>query len=302
MITVLTGDNSFDIKRAIDQIARDFDGTPEKFDGDELELAQLPDLLQGGTLFASKRLVIIRDLSENKYIWDVLPDWMGRVSDDVHLVLIDSKLDKRTRTYKVLQKKANLKSFMAWSDRDTFVAEKWVGDEANLLGITMDKKCVRLLVERVGLNQWQLFHTLEKLVVLDQVTPEVIESIVDANPTENVFNLLDSALRGDIAKVHQMIQILERTEEPYKTMGLLAGQVVQLAALSASGKQSAEVAKDVGAHPYVMSKLAPHAKRLSSGIIKKIVATFADADIEMKSSATDGWILIERALIKTASL
>lgn len=302
MITVLTGDNSFDIKRAIDQIARDFDGTPEKFDGDELELAQLPDLLQGGTLFASKRLVIVRDLSENKYIWDALPDWLERVSDDVHLVLLESKPDKRTRTYKELQKHVNVKSFMAWGDRDMFVAEGWVSDEAKRQGVTMDKKCAHVLVERIGLDQWQLFHALEKLAVLDEVTVEIIESISVQNPTENVFNLFDAALRGDAVKVHEMIQTLERTEDPYKTMGLLASQAVQLAALSVTDKSSAEVALGMGSHPFVMSKLAPHAKRLGRGSVKKIVTTFADTDHEMKSSATDRWILVERALIKTASL
>ena len=100
MITVLTGDNSFELTRAIDEIVRTFDGVAEKFEGGDLELSQLPDLLQGGTLFASERLVIVREVSENKALWDALPDWLGRVSDDVHVVLIEPKPDKRTKTFK----------------------------------------------------------------------------------------------------------------------------------------------------------------------------------------------------------
>jgi len=302
VITLLTGENSFEIARTLDEIVRNFDGAPEKIDGSELELDRLPDLIMGGTLFATERLVIIRDLSENKKIWEVLPEWLDRVSDDVHLALVEPKPDKRAKTYKALQKTATVKSFEPWSERDMFMAEKWAQEEARRLGFDLDKKCARLLVERVGVNQWLLYHALEKLAVLDTVTPEIIESVIDANPSEKVFNLLDAALRGDTEKVHSMVQILERSEDPYKTFGLLAGQVFQLAVLAAANKRPAEVATDIGVHPYALGKLVPHAERIGKVGVKKIAKIFADTDVSMKSVSVDPWLQIEKALMKTASI
>ncbi len=302
MITVLTGDNSFEITRALDAIVAGFDGVAEKFDGSDLELAQLPDLLLGGTLFADKRLVIIRELSENKSLWDKLPDWLERMDSDVHLVLAEPKPDKRTKTYKDLKKYADVKEFGLWGDRDIQLAEKWVVDEAKRQGVALDKKSAQTLVARVGLDQWQLLHAIEKVAVLGNVTPELIENIVEASPTENVFNLLDSALRGDTHKVVAMIKTLQRAQDPYMTFGLLSGQVFQLAALAVADKPSSDVARDIGAHPYALGKLAPHAKRLGRTGTKKIVIIFAEADTAMKSTGADPWLLIEKALIKTASL
>ena len=302
MITLLTGENSFELARALDGIVASFDGVAEKFDGGDLELSRLPDLLLGGTLFANKRLVIIKGLSDNKSLWEVLPDWLERASDDVHLVLVEPKPDKRTKTFKELKKFADVKEFNQWSDRDSGLAERWVGEEAKRQGLALDTKSVQLLVARVGLDQWQLFHALEKLAVLGDITPEIIERTVEANPTENVFNLLDAALRGDTIKVHEMIGTLERTQDPYMTFGLLSSQVFQLAALAATDKPTAAVASDIGGHPYALGKLAPHANRLGRGNVKKIVQVFADTDTKMKSSATDPWLLIEESLIKTASV
>lgn len=302
MITVLTGENSFELTRALEGIVALFDGTAEKFDGSDLELSRLPDLLLGGTLFADKRLIIVKGLSDNKSLWDILPDWLGRVNEDVHLVLVEPKPDKRTRTFKELKKVAEVKEFNPWGDRDTALAEKWVGEEAKRQGSALDSKSVQLLVARVGLDQWQLFHALEKLTVLGDITPEIIEQTVEANPTENVFNLLDAALRGDAKKVHDMISTLERTQDPYMTFGLLSSQVFQLATLAVTDKPAASVASDIGAHPYALGKLAPHAKSLGKGNIKKIVQTFADVDMKMKSSATDPWLLVEEALVKTILL
>ncbi len=302
MITVLTGENSFELTRALDSVVGAFTGTAEKFDGSDLELAQLPDLLLGGTLFATERLVIIKNLAENKQLWDVLPDWLERMSDDVHVVLVEPKPDKRTKTYKDLKKFADVREFALWSDRDELLAEKWVVEEAKQQGLSLDKKLAQQLVTRVGLDQWQLFHAIEKLAVLGDVTPEIIEQTIEPNPTENVFNLLDAALRGDAHRVSDMIRTLQISQDPYMTFGLLAGQAFQLAVLAVADKPSGEVAKDIGAHPYALGKLSPHAKKLGRTGTKKIVQIFARADTAMKSTAIDPWLLIEQSLIKTASL
>ena len=100
MITLLIGENSFEIQRALDDIIADFDGNVEKIEGSELQVSQLPDIFMGGSLFADKRLVVIRNLSENKSVWPVLGDWTDKISDDIHVVLVDAKPDKRTSTYK----------------------------------------------------------------------------------------------------------------------------------------------------------------------------------------------------------
>lgn len=302
MITLLTGENSFEIERALKKLAADFGGQPDRIDGSELELKQLPDLLMGATLFADKRLVIIKNLSENKAVWSDFSDWTGRVSDDVHLVLVEPKPDKRTKIYKDLQKSADVREFASWSERDVAKAEQWVTAEAKALGFTLDKKSAHTLVARVGVDQWLLYQALEKLAFADEVTPATIEELIDANPSENVFNLFESALRGDVSRTTHMLATLELTEDPYRLFGLLSGQAFQLAALAVSEKPSAEVAKDLGAHPFALSKLAAHARKLGRPGARKIIGAFAEADEGMKTSAAEPWLLIERALIKTAQI
>lgn len=302
MITLLTGENSFELTRALDKYESAFVGVAEKFDGTDLELSQLPDLLLGGTLFADKRMIIIKNLSENKPLWEVLPEWLGRVSDDTHVVFVEPKPDKRTKTYKDLKKYANVSEFGEWSDRDVALAERWVVAEAEGLGFSLDKKCVQLIVDRVGLDQWQLYHALQKLSVLDVVTSEIIEDIIDAAPSENVFNLFDAALRGDGQKVVRMLGALQQVQDPYMTFGLLSSQCFQLAALSVAEKSVNDTARDIGAHPYALGKLAPHAKKIGPSGVRKVTKYFADADTAMKSSSVDPWLLIEEVLIKVATL
>lgn len=302
MIIILAGENSYEVAQALRQIEVQFTGEAERLDGQDIEPRQLPDILMGGTLFSDKRLVIIKGLSDNKTSWSDLERWVDKVSDDVDVVFIEPKLDKRTKTYKALKKIATIRDFPAWTERDDGKAMQWLEQEAAKRAVTIDRKSVQQVVSRVGVDQWRLLDALEKLSVLDNINEESIKEHIATSPAENVFNLFESALRGQSETVHRMIQTLEQTDDPYMVFGLLSGQVFQLAALSVSDQPSAVVAKDIGAHPFALGKLSSHASRLSRKDIRVILDAFAEADTAMKTTAGDSWLLIERALLKTAAI
>ncbi len=299
MITLLTGENDFEMMRALQDTKGSFQGVSEHYEGADIDLKQLPDMVAGATLFADKRLVIIDTLSANKVVWNALPEWLERLSDDVHLVLVDQKPDKRTKTYKEVQKRASVRVFTAWTDRDVQTAERWVQEEAARQGMTIDGAVARLLVARIGPMQWGLFHALQKLAVFDTVTTDLVERIIDANASENVFNLFDAALSGDKVKVGEMIKTLRQTEDPYMVMGLLSSQMIQLSALVTAGPQvsSGEVAKAIGAHPFALHKLSGRAKHVSKAQLKMWVSRFADADTQLKSSVVEPWVIVEQMLV-----
>lgn len=302
MITLLLGENSFEVQRALRAIITDFSGASERFDGTELSRTILPNILMGVSLFADKRLVIIRGLSEQKTLWAEFGNWLPRISDDIHLVLVEASPDKRTKTFKELQKVAVVSEYKLWGERDVGPAQSWVITEAQNQGVILNKKCAQLLVQRIGVDQWQLYQSLQKLKVLGDITPATIEEFIEPNPTENIFNLFASALRGDGDRVRTMVSTFELADDPYRLFGLLSGQVFQLSALVLSDKPMPEVAKDIAAHPFALGKLAPYARRMRRSDVKKIIGAFAEADQAIKTSAAEPWLLIERALVKVAAL
>lgn len=299
MITLLIGENSFEIERELVRLVDGFNGEILRADGSELPIAELPDLLMGASLFSSLRIIIIRNLSANKAIWSVFGDWLDRISDDIHLILIEPKPDKRTATFKQLKEASTVKEFQQWTDRDYIKAEIWTKAEAEKMGLNMDKKCIQTLVQRVGLDQWQLISALNKLSLAGDISIEVIEDIVEANPAENVFNLFETAAKGDIDGVRRMLSNLQLTQDPYALLALLSSQAFQLAAVASAG-QGDDPAKDFAIHPFVVSKLSAIAKKVGKDGVAKIVKIFADADHESKTTATDPWLIIERALLEIA--
>lgn len=300
MITWFTGENTFEIQQAVKAITDTFRGVAERIDGTTLELKNIPNLLMGGTLFAEKRLVIIKDISQNNAVWEKLPEWIDRISDDINVILIDGKPDKRTTGYKEVKKRVTLKEFPVWGDRDQALAESWVMKHAETLGLHLDKKIAHHIVERIGLDQWQLANGLEKISLLETVTPETINDTIEPRASENVFQLFELALDGRREAVHEMIRTLELIEDPYKLFALLSSQAFQLAAVVSAGP-SDNPAKDFGIHPYVAEKLSRRGNKLGSRGSARILALFAQTDADMKRSKGEPWLLIERTLLSISN-
>lgn len=308
MITVLVGDNDFEITRTVKGRIEGFDGEAERIDGSQVDVGSLADLVMGTSLFTSNRLIVMKNLSESKAAWTAFADFIPKISDDSQLILVETSPDKRTKTFKTLQKHAEITEYKPWGERETAPAEMWMLAEAKRMGLKLDKLAATILVRRamvtgdksIFIDQWRLMSALEKLAPLGEVKAGDVERYIEDTPIENVFVLLETALKGDRTRLHEMISRLEMSEDPFKLFGLLAGQIFWLAALSVSGGSTAVTAKDMGAHPFVLGKLAPFAKRFGHEGVKEAVLAVAEADVKMKTSAASPWLLIERALLKFA--
>jgi len=301
MITLLTGDNSFEIEQYVKGLTQDFDGEVEKIDADSINLNNLPDLLMGVSLFSQKRLIIIRRLSQNSSIWKIIADWLDKISDDITLILVEPTLDKRTGAYKAISKNGSIKEFTAWRDRDYLKAEEWVALEAKKRDLKLSKENARLLVNKIGVDQWQLFHAIEKLSDLGDASAENIENFIDSNPLESSLNLLDSAVRGDVPAVQKTLMAVKQNEDAYRIFALLSSQAFNMLTIYSSEK-SDDISKDFSVHPFVISKLSPLVRKIGKGGVSKLIQILAKADDDMKSSKAEPWIIIESALLKITAI
>lgn len=297
MIYLLFGENTYLRERELTRLLDG--GESERFDGATLERCDIPDIFSGQTLFSDKRTIVIRDLSENSAVWPEIESYVGSVPSDTTLLLVETKTDKRSRTYKVLQKVADIKEFHNF--KQPHEAVSFALGEAKVRGVTLDRHLAQYLVTRIGIDSWAIVHALEKLSVLDEVNERVIDDVIDADPTEQVFGLFEAALSANVERVSEMCQTLALNEDPYRVMGLLATQVTQLAVLTVASA-GAPVANDLGLKSdYGLSKLQPFARTMSRMRLRCIVESLSDADIQMKSSGERPWYLIEQALQKIAT-
>lgn len=105
MIKVFYGDDRVAIKNAIKKAL----GTQyEVVEGVEIKSGDMPSIFLGGSLLTAKRAILIRDLSENKEIFEKVADFIETTHK---IVIFESKIDKRAVFYRKLKDKIEFRGF-----------------------------------------------------------------------------------------------------------------------------------------------------------------------------------------------
>lgn len=309
MLYLLTGENLFQRDQELARIAAGRD--IERHGGSQLQPERLGEVLAGQSLFTVDSVTRIDDASANKELWDALEAWIERIDSDV--VLCEAKPDKRTRTYKLLQKHAEVIVCEYWTDRQTGPAAGWLRGYAEEQGVKLTADHVRGLIARATrpsdlsdkpiIDQQLLASAVEQLRGAESITTELIDTVLAPSVQENVFTLLTSALDGKIAVLQGQLTNLRITQEPHRLLGLLSTQVANLAGLVlADGRSAKQVASDLGVNPYALGQLESRARTIDRAQLRQIVEILAEADLRIKRSSAEPWTIIEQALLNIASI
>ena len=299
MLYLILGENAYRAEQELARLISDSNASPERLDAGALTDNTLADIVRGGSLFSEKRLVVLRQLSENKSVFEKLAEWASEVPSDTTLVLLESKLDKRTKAYKGLMKQAKVIPCEPLTECDSYEAESWLAAlaKAQKVGLTTEQignMVTRALVAgekpaQRNIDQMQLAQAIKALKGTDEVTDDMIATVLPPAPGDTVFDLLDMATRRQTARVDALLAELERTDDPHRTLALIMGQWAQLVAVSMADTPSAAVAVELGLHPFVAKKLQELARQFTPNEIKTITALAADLDAGSKLSQFAPW-------------
>lgn len=297
MIYFLHGENEFEKRQRLTSLLEGATDI-ERLEGEELTAGDLRNLFQGQTLFSDVRTVVVSSLSEGE-AWSSLPDIA--TESDTMVILLEGKVDKRTKTYRWLQKNAKTEEFAPWSERDSGRAVDWCTQRAKQFhGFELLRKFAQTLVDRLGCDQLRLDGVLAQLSLADEVSEKLIDAMVPLAKSESAFELFEAALAGSREEVHRIIAYLESESGPdgaYQTLGLLVSQLVVLNALVLGDSQT-DVAKDFSAHPFVVRKLTAHSRNISVEQLRQMNSALGQADLSMKTTSVTPWLLLEAALMK----
>lgn len=309
MIYLIIGNNAYRAEQEIARIIKTADIMPERFDAAALDDNALADIMRGASLFAEKRLVIIRELSERKELWEKTSAWVSTVSDDTTLVLVETKPDRRTKAYKTLAKQATIVQAPSWTERDHGLAEEWLRKLVSQRGAKVSPAQVVDMVARamvpaergMTIDQFQLAHAVEALSVLDTATDDAIATVLPAAMTDVLFELLGYAANRDTVRVNAALADLHLSEDPYKVFSMLAAEWARLVAVAvADGPSASIIAVELGIHPFVAQKLQRLTGQFTRTQLHDLTVLATDIDAGMKLSQFAPWDGVDRFVLGVA--
>jgi len=298
MILVLTGTDDYRKRERRQQAIADFGIRPDELvtiDADSATVQMIDDALMTLGLFATKRVVHAPKLLKDgpKPVRERLAALLRSVDESTLLILEESTLDQRLDITKQLKKVATIELIDPLKGS---ALERWVGDAARTIGITIEPPARTLLVERLGGDSWQLSRELEKLAATamsanpPRITPAMVRDLTPAMSAPSSFALTDALTAGNtIAARMSLMKLLQHGQEPIRLMGLVTYHLRSLALV----KDSLETGKPPKLSPFVAKKLTRLAQLTSWSTLAHWYTQLAEYDHAVKTGRIDAGLALE---------
>ena len=267
MIAILSGDQ-YQIESRYRALKADFLGANEALALEELDLelrselmpADLLGILANTSLFNSRRMVVLKHLSSRGDFQERIEDICAAADQDVSLVIVEPKLDTRSRFGKYLKSQSGYEEHLPHRGREL---EDWLIAQAADDDCHLERSLAAYLIEKAGNDCLLLEKEIAKLRLHPKISKSLIDDLVAANPSSQTFDFLDALMRGELDRALDFYQDQRQQKtDPMLILGLLVWQLRILVIFLGGKFSQSDLAQEFGLKPFVMQK----ARNLSRSI------------------------------------
>ncbi len=266
--------------------------TPQRGDGHDnmAALMQLNDLVCTPNLFGEKRLAICEadwwntaKFDKAEAFFNILPD----NTDNSTVLVVQPKLDKRTKWSKFFQENARTEEFEPL-DESTLL--RWIEKRAEQWDATISRSEAKYLMDRCGTNLWHLSSELQKLATAangEAISRTMIETLSLPHPQLEIWGFLEKLSRGDAQEAIKRFRSLLTMGNPiHQLFSMIQREIrvhAQLRAGLDQGLYENEIAKRTKLHPFVVKKTLGCTRNFSAEKIRKLYDELFEIEKRMKS-------------------
>ncbi|MCB9803120.1 DNA polymerase III subunit delta [Candidatus Nomurabacteria bacterium] len=309
MIFFFYGEDSFRAKNKIAAIKEKFKTTVdpsghsiESLDGENLNLDDFFQTVTAGGFLASKKLVVIKNIFDNKKLKSLeepLINYLEKQQDTTeenYLIFWQtSKPNLKNKLYKTLKK------FKYTEEFEKLTPDKvsnWIKKELSNKNKKIDPTALNLLLAYVGENLWQLEQELSKLINFTQaeeISAAEVRLLVQAKTDDNIFKLVD--LIGKKDKKNALLLLEQQLDSGVNALYILSmitrqfRILIKVKLLSEKINNSFAISQALKIHSFVAKKTLEQSKFYELKDLKKIYQLLLQIDAKLKRESVNEKIL-----------
>ena len=281
------------IKQWITDDNRDFN--LETFDAQESTVNHWLGSAKTLSFLGGIKLVIVRNLHDaipQDKEAQTLIDYAENPIPEACLVVTSNKVDRKRKLFKIL---TGLKTAIACEAPKENELINWLRKRAEESNYSLSSNAARVLINRVGARPGILAKELEKTLLYaganKSISEKDVAEVVGESKTENVFALTEALkTKNPETALRLLNNQINHGEEPIKILGTIAWQFRMIWEVKHYQKKnlpSGQIAKSMGANPYVVDKALQHTGRFSTKQLRTGYLELAKADRSLKSTSQD---------------
>ena len=280
-------------------------------EGAECGLSDIAGAFGASSLFARKRMIIVRDIFQNKneVIFEkILPFLREReIESDNILIFRDEKIGGvLTKNKKELIKFLSGQKYSPTEFKflDLPAVKKWILKEITARGGQIGVRALEYLSSAVGSDLARANSEIEKLVAfkLGGVINEAdVKILVEKNAVDNIFAMTDAFASGGAPALLLLNEQVDAGSDIFQILAMLVRHfkiLAQVKSASESGLTQPQIVSELKLHPFVVKKSIDHARRFNLEKLKVIFTELGVIDYKSKSSSFDAHAGLEILAVK----
>ncbi len=184
---------------------------------------------------------------------------------------------------------------------------KWIQSHFASLTVACEPNICKAMIDGCGRDMSLLSGEIEKLAayVLAQgrrsVTPEDVDLICVKSSESGAFDFANAITDGDITRALElMAEFRAKKEKPeiiLATISRTLGDILTVATLAESGMKRDEIARRTKLHEFKVGNYLTRLSKVSPRYAHNAMKRCLECDRKLKSTALDGYSLIERMIL-----
>ena len=273
------------------------------FEGKGIDIKKVIDLGETIPFMTERRIIVIEDSGFFKGQSDDLPEYLAQMPEYLHIIFIESEVDKRSRLFKAVGKVGRVTEFTTQDDRRL---AQWVLGKLNKENKKITAKDMEILLSKVGSDMGNIEREVEKLLCFgidkEVITAEDIEAICTTQVSNQIFEMVKAMSEKRQRRALELYyDLLALKEPPMRILFLMSRQfnlTLQAKELSESGYNHNEMARKMGVQSFVVRNYQNFARQYSSRQLKKALEEFIATEEDVKNGRLNDVMSVELLLIK----
>lgn len=289
-----------------------------RFDGKNLDLSEFSDCVEALPMFSERVCVLVNDLNaeafsaaDTKFLGEILENIPETTTVIIYITGFDVTEGRKLPTgknKKLIDQIAKIGTVCEFSYKKPSELVRPVIEHFKRLECEISRQNAEYLATLCLSNTVLLHNEIEKLAAYasgNEITQEIIDTLVSRQLDSSSFALAKAIASSDASAAMALLdELFSQRTEPVAILSAVSMSFLDLyragTAIHAH-KQPADVTQDFGykaSRSFAVTNAFRDVRKFSTAHLRTCLLILAQTDFALKSSKTDGRILIEKAILK----
>jgi DNA polymerase-3 subunit delta len=321
---IFHGDDDLRIEEEVARLVAKFSDNPNaglntaEFDGTSTSITEILGAAMAYPFLADKRLVIVKDLlahitrkgagETGKKAVQMLLEQLPELPEWTRLIFIER--GKLSDSNKILQKARESDSGFEKAFMVPQNSRDWIQKRAASYGASIEPRAAEALASVTGTDLRRADNELIKLISYVNgeraITEEDVMLLTPYVAEANLFEMVDALAEGRAGAAAALAhRLLDQQEDIFSLFGMIIRQFRLLLLTkehlaSGGSRDNGEIARAIGAHPFVAGKMSQQSRRFTLVQLEQIYHSLHDYDVKMKTGRIEPELALDLLIMGLA--